>query len=466
MPDPWGPRPSLLFRSLSYSLLATSPRSEHIDTLAYERVLSVARSLAQTSDLDEILRMVIDAMRDILHADRASVFQFIAEENVFFATQAHGLPHDMRIPNKTGFIADAARTLEIVNVPDAYADPRFNKDVDKQTGYTTRCLLAIPLLDPDQNLIGVAQVLNKEGGVFTAEDEKVAETLADQAAVALKRAILLEAEIQKNKLERDIAIARRIQLAALPDKLPVVPGYDITAITEPADETGGDAFDVISLDRNIAASDTGTSRHLDHAPRNPAPPGSALVFLGDAAGHGIGPALSVTQVLSMLRMACRLSASLSIIAQQMNEQLCQDLPLGRFVTAFMGILDPVEHQMIYTSAGQAPLIHIPADPEGEVLNLGANGMPFGIDPKALWDRRDPIHFAPGDIFLLLSDGYYEASSPSGDMFGAQRVIASAREAISEPASVILEKLRADLLAHVQHPIKDDDQTAIIIKRNP
>ncbi len=410
--------------------------------------------------------MVIDAMRDVLHADRASVFQYIAEDNVFFATQAHGLPHDMRIPNKTGFIADAAKTRAIVNVPDAYADPRFNQEVDKQTGYTTRCLLAIPLVDPMGALIGVAQVLNKEGGVFNEQDESVAATLADQAAVALKRAILLESERLKDKLEADLAFARRIQLAALPDKLPIIPGYDVTALTEPADETGGDAFDVISLDKNIATSDTGTSRHLEHAPRNPSPPGSALLFLGDAAGHGIGPALSVTQVLSMLRMACRLSASLSIIAQQMNEQLCQDLPMGRFVTAFLGILDPVEHTLIYTSAGQAPLILIPADPDKAPTILGANGMPLGIDAAAHWDRTEPIRFEPGDVFLLLSDGYYEAANPQGRMFADHRVIESVRASINEPAGVILDNLRDDLARFVAFDIKADDQTAIIIKRNP
>lgn len=438
-------------------------RSPPIDTATYERVLLVARRLATTSDLDAVLGLIIDAMRDVLHAERASVFQYDAERHELFATRAHGLSSDIRLPADKGIVGEAAMNGEIINIPDAYADERFNPEVDRLTGFRTRSILAIPLLDYEDKLVGVAQVLNKDpehADHFTTEDEATASHLAAQAAVALKRAALLESQRIREKFEADLAIAQRIQQASLPALTPDIPGYAITARTRPADQTGGDTYDLIPLEH------VENSRTNPHAPHNPASPGSALVFMADATGHGIGPALSVTQAVSMLRMACRLSASISIIARHINEQLHHDLPAGRFITAFLGILDPGTNLLRFISAGQAPLILIRADNPADPLVLGATTMPLGIDDEADMTSGEPIAFRPGDLFLLLSDGYYEAGDHEGDDFGTQRIIDVATRNAHQPPRAILDALDHAVAEHCKGRPPDDDQTAIIIKRDP
>ncbi len=307
-----------------------SAEGEGIDRGSFEKILRVARRLASSSDLEEVLGLIIDALRDTLKAERASVFQYDAKSHELFATRAHGLPNDLRLPADLGIIGEAARSRAPIHIPNAYADERFNREVDRATGFTTRCILTIPLVDHSGKLVGVAQVLNKNidaGGVFTDEDETLAQYLADQAAVALKRASLLEAERTKDKLERDLDIARRIQQSALPSTLPIIEGYDLAGLSEPADETGGDAFDIVDL------------RPFEQSGAE----AEALIFMGDATGHGVGPAISVTQVLAMIRMSCRLGASLRTLAEQVNRQVCDDLPIGRFVTAFLGELDTKMH---------------------------------------------------------------------------------------------------------------------------
>lgn len=399
--------------------------------------------------------MIIDALRETLSADRASVFQYDAKSHELFATQAHGLPADLRLPADLGIVGEAGRTKNIVNIPDAYADPRFNPDVDRSTGFHTRCLLTIPMVDPEGALIGVAQVLNKNsetGGAFNEDDEVIARMLADQAAVALKRASLLEDQLLKKKLEADLQVARKIQRSALPSKLPTFKGYDIASRFESADETGGDAFDVIDLraHRTLEESDA---------------PGDALIFMGDATGHGVGPALSVVQVLAMIRMACRLESPVEAIAFNINEQLCHDLPAGRFVTAFVGILDAATHEMNWASAGQAPLLFVSAKGDNDQV-LNSNGMPFGIDPDFDPDPVEPFRFAPGDVFALLSDGYYEAANHDGKMFGHKRVIESIRKNIHRSAEEIIAGIQEDLTAFDKGRPPDDDQTAVLVKRLP
>ncbi|MEO1130535.1 MAG: SpoIIE family protein phosphatase [Planctomycetota bacterium] len=430
----------------------TGPDSGHdMDPQGLLAILGVARRLAETSDLAAVLSNIIDALRDTLHAERASVFQYDRDDHELFATKAHGLPADLRLPADLGIVGEAARTQGIINIPDAYADERFNRDVDKQTGFHTRCLLTIPLVDPDGNLIGVAQVLNKDetqGGVFCEVDERLAGYLADQAAVALKRAALLEAELKKEKLEADLQVARTIQQSALPKSLPNVAGYEIAVRFESADETGGDAYDVLPLCAEGADPD------------------AALIFMGDATGHGVGPALSVVQVLAMIRMACRVDAQLDSMAYHINEQLCRDLPVGRFVTAFLGRLDATRHEMAWVSAGQAPLLFLKADTprpiEEECFN--ANGMPFGIDEDFTPDCVSPFRFDPGDVFVLLSDGYYEAMNAQSAMFGAERVIACVRSHQHRPAAEIIEELGRALQAYTGGLPAEDDQTAVLIKR--
>lgn len=418
----------------------------------YEHVLDVARRLATSSDLGEVLGLVIDTLRDSLHAERASVFQYDPAKHELFATQAHGLDRSLRLPADKGIVGQAAMTKCIINIPDAYADPRFNPAVDKATGFRTRNMLTIPLLDFENQLVGVAQLLNKSpqhGGVFSDEDERLAVHLADQAAVALKRASLIEARRIKEKLEADIDVARKIQQASLAAKLPTLPGYDIAGHFQPADETAGDAYDMVDL-RGIRGPDGG------------AMPAHALAFMADATGHGIGPALSVAQVLAMVRMGCRLGATPDRIASQINLQLCHDLPMGRFVTAFIGHLNIESHELNYVSAGQAPLLFIRAAGGHELAN--SNAMPFGIDEEFKPDATPPFRFEPGDCFVLLSDGYYEAVCPDDVLMGDEKVIAAVRSAMHGSASDIIAAVRRALDEHCKGRPAEDDQTALVVKR--
>ncbi len=433
-----------------------SAGDEGIDQGSFEQILMVARRLASSSDLAEVLGLIIDALRDTLCAERASVFQYDSDTHELFATKAHGLPADLRLSAELGIIGEAARTRKSINIPDAYNDPRFNPDVDRATGFRTRCILTIPLVDHNGSLVGVAQVLNKyeeKGGVFTEEDETLASYLADQAAVALKRAALLDVERRKDKMEADIAVAKRIQQSALPSALPVMDGYDIAGISEPADETGGDAYDVIDI------------RPFSH--KAPAADGDALIFMADATGHGVGPAISVTQVLAMIRMSCRLGAPLRTLAEEVNRQVCSDLPLGRFVTAFVGELDTRKHEIRYISAGQAPLLFIRANRAAheDIIDMLPAAMPMGIDTDFLIEGTSTVQMHPGDAFVVLSDGYYEAMDPDDNLLGMERVAEMVRASIDGTAQQIIDALRELVREHARGRPAGDDMTAVIIKRS-
>ncbi|MFN7743150.1 MAG: PP2C family protein-serine/threonine phosphatase [Phycisphaerales bacterium] len=434
----------------------------NVDPAQLARLLSVGERLAASNDLDEVLALVIDAMRDVLRADRASVFQFDPQAQELFISQAHGVGA-IRFPITKGIAGESARLGRILNIPDCYADSRFNPEIDRKTGYKTRNMLTIPLLSPEAgtggagaSLEGVAQVLNKDparGSAFDATDEALARYLASQAAIALRRAKFIVGEVRKKKIEADLAVARTIQQNSWPKCVPQMDGFDIAASALPADETGGDAYDLIDL------------RSLPPAAPDAAPSGSGMLFaLGDATGHGIGPALSVAQFRAMLRMGARLHASVSQIARHINIQLCDDLPAGRFITNMIALLDPRASRIRYVSAGQAPLILVRADGTSEVR--GATTLPMGIDPDCDFSEVETFDLAPGDVFVLLSDGFYEAMNHENEHYGEQRIVETVLANIALPAQGILETLAKGTLDFAQGRPFDDDQTAIIIKRLP
>ena len=148
-------------------------------------------------------------------------------------------------------------------------------------------------------------------------------------------AALREAESRRKaeQLEREMDIARSIQLGLLPKDLPDVPGFEIAGWSKPADETGGDYFDWLTL-----------------------PDGRTIISIADVTGHGIGPALIVAACRAYFRAVAMNDQSLEEVVLHVNQLLTHDLPPAKFITAVVGILDPKEHAMQMFSAGHGPLL--------------------------------------------------------------------------------------------------------------
>jgi phosphoserine phosphatase RsbU/P len=437
---------------------------------ALHRVLEVARVLGASADLAQVLQVIIDAVRDTLEAERATVFLYDPVTQELYTSVAHGLddhppagaataareqePRGIRIPISQGIAGEAARSQRIINVPDAYADARFNRDVDKRTGFRTRSILSIPLIAFDGELVGVAQVLNKRSRAFDEADEEIATALAAQAAVAIKRARLIQDRLKRQKLERDLQLARQIQQQTIPTGAPVVRGFDLAALNEPAEETGGDAYDI------IGACGVGEQTRVIEAGM---PADRAVLMIADATGHGIGPALMATGVRAMLRMAVRVGASLELLIRQLNRQVCQDVPAGRFVTCWVGMIDTTDGTLTCFSSGQAPLLYYHAS-DGRVDILEADEMPFGIDEFVAAIRPRQFHMQPGDVFLVISDGFYESIGPGNRQWGVERATEVIRAVHRQSAGEITAAMRAAVGAFTRDEPAVDDRTIIVIKR--
>lgn len=160
-----------------------------------QAVMHLGRVLASIKDLRELVgSSMVPEMVQLLNADRGSVFLIDEERQELYSIIALGVEFkEIRMPITMGLAGWVARTGEVLNVPDAHVDPRFNPDFDHRTGYRTKSVLAIPLVDPQGKRFGVIQVINKKVGAgFTREDEELLQAVGSEAAVAILNTRLVE----------------------------------------------------------------------------------------------------------------------------------------------------------------------------------------------------------------------------------------------------------------------------------
>lgn len=411
------------------------------DTQALRQILEVTRKLAAPFDLDTMLEEVVEASRQILNADRGTVFLYDSSTDELVVRVGTGL-ESIRIPADKGIVGESAQSRRLINVPDCYADDRFNRAIDKQTGYRSRCMLTIPLVGYEDSLVGVLQILNKNNGVFDEQDEFIGQALAAQAAVVLHRARITEQMIATERLDREITVARDVQMGTLPKSMPTIGGYEFGGAFSPTDQTGGDLYDFVPLDEK-----------------------RLFLLMGDATGHGIGPALSATQVRAMLRVAIRLNSSLDDAFVHINNQLCEDLPDDRFVTGFFGLLDSTTHTVTFHSGGQGPIMHFHAQ-QNEYDWHEATTFPLGYMPQTNLGEAVVTSMQPGDVLGLISDGIYEYENEFGLQFGQQGVINIIDNHPEASAQELVDMIMHGAREHGGSAPQADDITIVLARRLP
>lgn len=405
-----------------------------------EALLDVTRALAQPFDLAAMLAEVIRTARQILAAERCSVWLHHPATSMLVLEVASGIGA-VRIPLGVGIAGACAQTRTLINVPDCQSDPRFDCRIDKASGYRTRCMLTLPLIDHADRLVGVLQVLNKHDGVFDETDERLSMALAAQCAIALQRVQMTEALLEAGRMRQELEMARVVQMSALPSAMPVVAGYDMFAMSRPAEQTGGDTFDLeLRGDR-------------------------LLILLGDATGHGIAPALSVTQMQAMLRMAFRLGASLETAFVEVNNLLGEGLPDDRFITAFIGMLDTTTHALRFISGGQGPILHYHAA-DASFSQHRPTSFPLGAMPLARPKPAMTLALLPGDFLVLLSDGIYEYRNASDAEFGEAGVKAVVRAHRAKSPAAVTQALLEAVQRFAAGAPQEDDMTILLVKRDP
>ena len=404
------------------------------------RILEIMHHLAAPEAMPELLREIIEVGKVAIVAE-TGVLWLLDQESGQLVMVVPSRDEPEKIEIGTGWAGECARTLAISNIHECRGDALFLEYPTHIEGGETRSMLNIPITGPDEAVLGVMQWLGAETGQFDKHDEWVGPALAAQAAVAIQHAYMTDELLANAILSQEVAVAREIQMSTLPDVMPEVPGYDLHGHFQPTDHTGGDLFDLVVLD------------------------GKLFMLLGDATGHGFGPALSATQLQAMLRVSFRLGAGLDQAYMHVNNQMAEDLPDDRFITAFMGFLDPEIHRVSYHSGGQGPILHFHAA-NGACDWHKPTSFPVGIMEMEEPQASASLQLEPGDILALISDGIYEYARPDGEEFGEDRVAEVFRTNHDRSMSELGSTLVKAVMDFGGDAPQADDITLVLVRRLP
>jgi len=240
---------------------------------------------------------------------------------------------------------------------------------------------------------------------------------------------------ERERIEQELQVSRRIQQASLPEEVPKLEGWQINPYYQPAREVGGDFYDFHLLSE-----------------------GRLGVVVGDATGKGVPAALVMSTTLGMLRLAAQSYSSPGEILQRVNEALFPYIPPNMFVTCFYGVLDPESGLLRYANAGH-DLPYLNHD--GEAKELRARGMPLGLMSRMGYEEKEVVVDA-GESVLFYSDGLVEAHDPEGEMFGFPKL----RALIAEHAEkeLLEEALLEELYSFVGEGWEQEDDITLLTLR--
>ncbi|HWE97923.1 MAG TPA: SpoIIE family protein phosphatase [Tepidisphaeraceae bacterium] len=240
-------------------------------------------------------------------------------------------------------------------------------------------------------------------------------------------------------LKHEMGLAKKAQEALIPKNPPGVPRLDAVGWTMPASTTGGDCFDLWKT-----------------------PDGRLGILLADASGHGLGPAMIVTQVRTLVRALSEVESQPHRLLERVNARLANDLDSGQFVTTFLAFLS-ADGEFQWTSAGHGP-VYVRSCADGEMRELEPPSPPLGILPEWFDEPPAPIQMEAGGMLLLVSDGIFEAVTPARDMFGVERMLEIIRAKGKDGSSELVGTLRTAVAKwyDTQEPL--DDQTIVIVQR--
>ena len=258
--------------------------------------------------------------------------------------------------------------------------------------------MAVPLVSQGElvGLLNLGPRLSEQD--YSTDDRALLNDLSTQAAPALRVAQLVREkriqEVERERIEQELRVARLIQQTLLPKEIPELPGWQISSYYQPAREVGGDFYDFLYFED-----------------------GRMGIVIGDVTDKGVPAALVMATTRSILRSTAHASISPGKVLEQANDLLHPDIPPKMFVTCLYAILDPVSGHLEYANAGH-DLPHWRHN--GKVTELRATGMPLGLMPEMFYEEKE-VTLGAGDSVLFYSDGLVEAHNPQREMFGFPRL---------------------------------------------
>jgi sigma-B regulation protein RsbU (phosphoserine phosphatase) len=409
------------------------------DLLSIVSMVGVA--LLPKTSLEETLKGTIDMVFQAIPAERG--FLFLKENDNLICKIARAgqvaLPANMQVQISRSITNKVLKEGDSVLTSDAAHDPRFQAQHSIVLSQI-RSVMAVPLFSGEET-IGMVYVDNPLDDRFSKEDLDVLTTIASVASIKIEHEQLLEERLEKRRMEEELKVASEIQMRLQPVAPPKLDGWDMTGVSFPCREIGGDYYDFIQTKK-----DSGL-----------------VIALGDVSGKGTGAALLMSSLHAAVRAQTQTSFSICEVMCEINQYIYENTPSNKFVTLFYGKIEPVAGALAYSNAGHNPPILVRAS--GETLRLDVGGLPIGMMQGSTY-REGQVDLQPGDVLVIYSDGITESVDGAGEEFGEDRLLEVVLRNVGRSASGIRDRIEEVLSRFVGSAAPVDDMTLMIVKHSP
>src|ERR1700726_3269095 len=395
----------------------------------------IARELTSILNLDELLGRIAELLQRLIDFQIFSILLLDASgeklQHRFSLRFNENVQVKQEIPLGRGLVGQAAESKQAVLVPDVKKDPRY-----VEANPETRSELAVPLIYKEK-VIGVLDLEHTRRGFFTEEHRRTMTTLAAQVAIAIENARLYEQIAQQERrLERDLALARELQMRLLPQSLPHLAHLDVAAKFSPARAIGGDLYDFIPYSLSRLG-----------------------IVIGDVSGKGAPAAIYAALVSGILRSHAPIEPGPAEMLSAVNLSLAERRIEAQFVSLIYAVWDDEHRTLLVANSGlpRPVLVH-----EGKNSIIEATGLPLGLFDDASYDEFR-FKMKPGDMFIFFSDGILDARNRSGELFGRGRVEKIIAECAGRSADCVVDSLFKAAAEHSAGVETFDDQTVVAIK---
>ncbi|MGH9943342.1 MAG: SpoIIE family protein phosphatase [Pyrinomonadaceae bacterium] len=417
--------------------VTTTQTSYSTDLLALISKVSV--TLLAPATLDEILRQVVALVFEAVPAERCLIMlrdDTSGELKVRVAQVRDSRSDVGEIRVSRTIIEKVVDQGESVLTSDAQHDPRFMSSTMTIQGI--RSVLAVPLRVNEKTFGIIYADSPLAEARFSQDHLTVLTTLASVAAIRVENARLVEEQLDRERFERELHLAREIQQRFQPTSPPQVDGYELQGISFPCYEIGGDYYDFIQRQD-----------------------GKTIIALGDVSGKGTSAALMMSSLHAAIHAQAATHRSIAETISAVNRYLAETIPANRFVTLFYAELDPPTGTLSFINAGHNPPIIAHAG--GTMEQLGAGGLPLGIMPDFAY-REGRTQLQRGDSLVVYSDGVTETQNVAGEEFGPMRLYDVVSRNLDASAAGIRDKIESGLTKFAQGTDSVDDITLVIVKR--
>ncbi|MBU2491220.1 MAG: SpoIIE family protein phosphatase [Bacteroidetes bacterium] len=321
---------------------------------------------------------------------------------------------------------------------------KFNKAIVKdeiENKFEPLAKIGIVLVIPMQikgetkGLILLGSRLNKMP--FSQSDIEFASSVGGLAIISIENSRLFKEALEKQRLEKDLEIARNIQKNLLPDIIPKLDHYEIAAFNQSARQVGGDYYDIVKLDN-----------------------GNTVIAIADVSGKGVQAALLMANVQAFLKSICKQNIDLDKASNLINDLVSENTTEGSFITFFWGVLNNETKELTYVNAGHNPPMLIR---DNEIIKLKTGGMILGVMQTIIPYQSEVVKLHTGDVIFLFTDGITEAMNINNEEYTDERLEELALNISAKTPNEILETIKNDVSEFTTGAVQSDDITCLILK---